>query len=330
MWLKLLPVLCCPKCSSDLVCEATQINESDKNVVTGNLTCKKCQAKYPIVSGIPRFVSSVNYGNSFGYQWNQFKTEQMDCFNGTRLSEKRFYSETGWTKQWMEGKWILDAGCGAGRFLDIASQSNCEVIGVDISEAVDAAAINLKDRQNVHLIQASIYELPFRSRFFDGCYSIGVIQHTPDPEASIKALPPVLKPNGKIALTIYEKNFFTLLNSKYLIRPIAKQVKPKQLLSAIQFFMPLAFFISEVLFRIPVLGRFFMFVFPVANYVDNPELSWKQRYRWSILDTFDMLSPHYDFPQKQVDVERWLSKSGICEIKRLNNDGLNLIGNRYQ
>ena len=54
--------------------------------------------------------------------------------------------------------------------------------------------------------------------------------------------------------------------------------------------MPVLFPITELLFRVPRLGRWFQFAIPVANYVHERQLSMAQRYRWAILDTFDMLA----------------------------------------
>jgi SAM-dependent methyltransferase len=254
--------------------------------------------------------------------------EQLDSYNHTSLSKKRFHSETGWTKAWLSGKWILDAGCGAGRFLDVASQTEAEVVGVDISEAIDAARESLAGRKNLHFVQASIFDLPFRSGAFDGCYSIGVIQHTPDPHRALAALPRVLKGGGNIAVTIYERKPWTLLYSKYLLRPITKRLEKKNLLRVINFSMPILFPLTNLLFRLPLFGRFFGFAIPVANYVSEPELSAKQRYDWAILDTFDMLSPQYDNPQTKQEVADALSAEGIGELERLPNPGVNLVGRR--
>jgi 2-polyprenyl-3-methyl-5-hydroxy-6-metoxy-1,4-benzoquinol methylase len=273
-------------------------------------------------------VESNNYAASFGYQWKSFRHEQIDSFNGTNLSANRFFKETDWTEEWLSGKWVLDAGCGAGRFLDVVAKCPCDVVGVDISYAVDAVAETMRDRENVHLVQASIYDLPFRPGVFDGCYCIGVIQHTPNPEGAAKALPKVLKEGGLIAVTIYELGRWTRFNLKYIIRHVTKKMNKKLLLMTIKIMMPLLFSVTEILFRIPFLGRLFMFGIPVANYVHESQLSLKQRYRWAILDTFDMLSPEYDMPQRQHDVEKWLSETGISKIQRLQNPGLNLAGHK--
>lgn len=323
----MLEILVCPKCRGELAFTNIR-SDADGEVIEGKLDCANCRQTFPIEEGIARFVDRDNYASSFGYQWNRFKSEQIDSINGTTLSEKRFYSETDWTPEWMKGKWILDAGCGAGRFLDIASRAECDVVGIDISNAVDAARANLTGRKNVHFVQASIYELPFRDATFDGCYCIGVIQHTPEPQKTVRSLPRILKEGGRIAVTIYERRRLTPLYSKYLVRPVTKRLEKKTLLQLIKGSMPILFPITDVVFRIPLIGPYFMFAIPVANYVNEPTLSRRQRYDWAILDTFDMLSPQYDQPQTQSETERSLASEGIEEIKRLDNSGLNLIGRK--
>lgn len=327
MWLKLVDVLACPGCLGKLACAAETTSASGE-IETGALECQQCGKSYPIKGAIPRFVPTDSYAASFGYQWNRFRSQQIDSLNGTDISKKRFYSETGWTPDWLHGKWILDAGCGAGRFLDVASNSDCEVVGIDISNATDAARSTLIARKNVHLVQGSIYEMPFRPQTFDGCYSIGVIQHTPEPRRAVAALTRMIKTGGRIAVTIYERKPFTLLYSKYLLRPLTKRIDKQTLLRVIETSMRFLFPLTNVLFRVPLLNRVFAFAIPVANYVDEPALSSKQRYDWAVLDTFDMLSPEYDQPQTQNEVTKVLAAAGIDNIRRLPNAGLNLTGRK--
>jgi len=324
----LIDLLACPRCHGRLQCRVSS-TAADGGVLTGHLDCTQCRHSFPVIRGIPRFVPSENYGASFGCQWNRFRREQIDACNGTRLSEHRWWTETAWDRDWLNGKWILDAGCGAGRFLDIVSRTEgCEVVGVDISNAVDAARETLTRRPNVHLIQASILQLPFRPGAFDGVYCIGVIQHTPDPASAIESVAGMVRPGGRLALTMYERRRFTRLYSKSWFRPMTRRMRPERLLTLISAAMPLAFAVTEVLFRLPVVGRLFQFVIPIANYVNIKEMSLRQRYQWAILDTFDMLSPAYDSPQREPEVAELLKKSGIGEISRLSNPGLNLVGTK--
>lgn len=317
-----LEILACPKCKGGLTFLPGEIADE------GTLECAGCNAAYRITNGIPRFVEQDNYASSFGYQWNLFRKEQIDSYNGTTLSADRFWSETGWAKEDLKEKWVLDAGCGAGRFLDVAASSEAEIVGVDISSAIDAAKENLAGRQNVHFVQASIYELPFREGTFDLCYSIGVIQHTPGPERSLRTLAGMIKPEGEIAVTIYPRKRWTKLYSKYWLRPLTKRMSQQRLLTLIQGIMPVAFPLTNVLFRIPGLGKLFRFVIPVANYVDEKQLSREQRYAWAVLDTFDMLSPHFDQPMTDAEAARALEESGIGEFSRPTNAGVNIVGKR--
>lgn len=327
MQTKLLEKLACPKCHGELSCTVTETAENGE-IETGELECRPCAQSYPIKTGIPRFVDPDNYATSFGYQWNRFRLEQIDSNNGTQLSTNRFHSETGWTKEWLKEKWVLDAGCGAGRFVDVASQADCDVVGLDISNAVDAARANLAGRTNVHFVQASIFELPFRSGVFDGCYCIGVVQHTPDPQRAMRTLPRILRAGGRIAITAYERKPWTLLYGKYWLRPLTKRLDKQTLLTGIKRAMPVLFPLTNVLFRIPLAGRFFMFTIPVANYVHERTLTRQQRYDWAVLDTFDMLSPQYDQPRTQAEVEEALAAAGVVEIRRLANPGVNIVGSK--
>lgn len=319
-------ILACIACEGGLECRPSETDGEE--IVTGELVCEACNKTYPITNGIPRFVPADNYASSFGYQWNLFRKEQIDTFNGTSLSADRFWSETGWTREELKGKWILDAGCGAGRFLDASSDSEAEVVGIDISSAIDAAKDNLKGRKNVHFVQASIYELPFKKGTFDHVYCIGVIQHTPDPDQSLRSIAEMVKPDGEIAVTIYERRkWYTMLFSKYWLRPVTKRMKKETLLKAIEAVMPVAFPVTNVLFRIPLLGRAFIFAIPVANYVHEKQLNRDQRYAWAILDTFDMLSPAFDQPMTEPEAKKPLNEAGI-EVSRLTYGGLNLVGKR--
>jgi len=142
----------------------------------------------------------------------------------------------------------------------------------------------------------------------------------------MRTLPRILRPGARIAITTYERKPWTKLYAKYLLRPLTKRVDKQRLLSGIKGTMPLLFPLTNALFRLPLAGRFFMLAIPVANYVHERTLTPQQRYNWAILDTFDMLSPQFDQPRKQQEIEEALSTAGVAELKRLPNPGVNIIG----
>lgn len=283
---------------------------------------------YPIRHGIPRFVDVDNYANSFGLQWNRFSRTQLDSVNEGDYSKKRFKKEVKWDKEWAKGKWILDAGCGSGRFAEIAADSGCNLVALDMSNAVDAAKANLSGLRNINFIQADMFHLPFRQFTFDGVYSIGVLQHTPDPYAAICYLLGMVSSGGQFAFTIYAKRLWTKLYSKYWARAILKGIKEEKLLSAVEKIMPVAFPVTDVLFRIPFLGKLFRFLIPIANYIEKGDMTRKQRYEEAVLDTFDMLTPQFDFPVTAPRVIDVIRRCGVADYKMLSRFPVNIVGNK--
>src|SRR5688572_11849940 len=109
--------LCCPKCRLDL--KYTKLEEQGQKYIC--LACASGDHTYPVIKEIPRFVGAQNYAASFGFQWNVFSRVQLDSYNGSGFSEQRFQDITGWGKRDLEGKLVLDAGCGAGRFAEVVA-----------------------------------------------------------------------------------------------------------------------------------------------------------------------------------------------------------------
>jgi hypothetical protein len=85
------------------------------------------------------------------------------------------------------------------------------------------------------------------------------------------------------------------------------------LLTGIQRAMPVLFPVTDLLFRMPVLGSLAKFALPVANYPDRHDMTREQRYNEAILDTFDMLSPRYDSPMTWQETEAALTSSGASK-----------------
>lgn len=323
----LIALLACPRCRGVLDCVG-EVRDGAGEIDSASLSCRDCRAAFPVRGGIPRFVPDDGYGGSFGMQWNLFRTEQLDSATDADESRRRLHSEIDGDAAWLAGKTILEAGCGAGRFLEVAAASGATVVGVDLTHAVDAAALTVKGRPNAHVVQASIYELPFRDGVFDLCYSIGVIQHTPDPARSLEALPRVVKSGGRVAVTVYERRPWTLLNAKYLVRPLTSRMPQWLLLSLIRLAAPVLFPIVDVAYRVPLIGRMLAFAIPFADYTTVSDMRYFDRYRASVLDTFDMLSPAYDQPQTRAEVETALNRAGVTETRRLSTPGLTIVGSR--
>ncbi|MBK8495658.1 MAG: hypothetical protein IPL50_12015 [Chitinophagaceae bacterium] len=72
---------------------------------------------FPLRNGAYRLVEDDNYTQNFGYQWNKFAATQIDREQkNTQLSYNRFFAVTGWDKEDLQDKNILEVGSGAGAF----------------------------------------------------------------------------------------------------------------------------------------------------------------------------------------------------------------------
>lgn len=297
-------------------------------IVEGSLVSQQTGRAYPIVRGIPRFVSSDNYAASFGAQWNQFQRTQLDSDTGASISRQRFDDETGWTESDLKGKWCLDAGCGAGRFAEVAASKGANLVAMDFSSAIDAAAKTLEGYPNVNLVQGNLLEPPIKFGAFDYSYCIGVIQHTPDPELATHNAVAAAKVGGEFCLTIYARRPWTKLNAKYLIRPLTKRLPQPLLRQAIEKVMPVVFPVADKLFRLPVLGRVAEFTIPAAVYTDRDFLAADKRYEEAVLDTLDMLSPQYDSPMTWQEVDGVLRGMGARSSTFQTKVPINVVGIR--
>ncbi len=198
---RLVELLSCPGCGGSLTCHAEEQRHTE--IVSGELRCSGCGASYPIVRGIPRFVPGAvsdpqrRTSDAFGWEWQKFP--ELDA-----PAEEQFLD---WIypipREYFAGRTVLDAGCGQGRWAEQASLFGAnDVVGADISEAVEAAQIKAERLPNMHVIQADIYHLPF-ARPFEFAFSIGVLHHLPDPEAGFHSVAGHLRPGGAIHAWVY-------------------------------------------------------------------------------------------------------------------------------
>lgn len=258
---------------------------------------------FPIIDGIPRLCEADNYTRNFGLQWNLFGSTQLDRPQaGIELSDKRFFAETAWSPESLNGRDVLEVGSGAGRFTRIVlERTNARLWSVDYSNAVEA---NLRNNgaiapERLRLFQASIYEMPFPDGSFDKVFCLGVLQHTPDFEASVRALVGKARRGGEIVVDFYSiRGWWTKLNAKYLLRPITRRMDHARLLALVDRNIDWLMAAHRALTRwkLGALTRFL----PIADlrYVLPKGLTPEAEREWAVLDTFDMFSPQYDRPQR--------------------------------
>jgi SAM-dependent methyltransferase len=326
----------CPDCLIRL--EPRALVEERGEILAGALRCPGCGNEYPIRDGIPRFVRDQGYVASFGFEWSRWRRTQFDTAS-RRTSESTFVGSTGRRPADLHGQVVLDAGCGAGRYMDLAARAGAETIGVDLSSAIDVARENLGHRPNCSFVQADLLHAPFLPHTFDFIYSIGVLHHTPDTRRACLRLFETLKPGGEMAIWVYPRrrlaetferfpdrvNEVLALDVQYRIPPrwqglvrrlaraldwtteassslqrgVTSRLPPRLLFWLCHAAIPLYY-----LYRIPV---FYPLRLLTKIAMDpNPE--------WRVLDTFDWYSPRYQWKHTYAEVRGWFEDAGAREV----------------
>jgi len=165
--------------------------------------------------------------------------------------------------------------------------------------------------ERFHLFQASIYAMPFPNDSFDKVFCFGVLQHTPDFDASIKALISKAKPGGEIVVDFYPiKGWWSKIHAKYIFRPLTKRMSHEFLMHIIDSNINWLLNLEKTLYRFGLgwLSRFL----PIVDIQSSVPryLSESEEREWAVLDTFDMFSPEYDNPQRISDVVAMFKRHG--------------------
>ncbi len=110
----------------------------------------------------------------------------------------------------LEGRKVLDVGCGKGRFLSALSSHGAHAVGLEPSSEVGRAA-----RAKGHkVVRASASRIPFVDGLFDACICVEVLEHVPDTDAALREMARVLRWGGR--LMVIDKSVFAL-HPKWLV-----------------------------------------------------------------------------------------------------------------
>jgi SAM-dependent methyltransferase len=267
--------------------------------------------------------------SAYGLQWNRFRIIRTDEDRAT------FRNRTGFGPEDLDGKVVLDAGCGMGRYLRIAGESPARlIVGIDLSLAVVAARELTGGLPKVSIVRGDLLRLPFAPGSFDRIYSLGVLDHTPDPRRAFLALARLLKPGGRIAIWVYPRE-----------RPIVETIMDLQ--RAISTRLPLG--LLEPLCRIaaPIGGikrrlmsspRWIVQRLGVVVNLATIGVSMHPDPEVRVCDTLDWYAPRYLSRHTREEVAGWFAEAGLVDVVDLGRGqvfyhegqghGINLAGRR--
>ena len=315
----LLEYLVCPRCQIDLACQITA--EQADDIEQGWLHCRQCEARYPIVAGVPRFVSdhqpvegqNAKTVQAFGWQWQEF-----DHLHDFEMYQAQFLD---WIypiqPDFFRDKVVLDAGCGMGRFSLVSSHFGAKlVLAIDASHSVDAARTNLKHRPNVQVIQADLHHLPLRQgdqAQVDFIFSIGVIHHLDHPQTGFEAVVRHLQQTGTIYVWVYgRENNGWVINGVNPVRTLVTSRLPRWALYGLSWLITLGLQLPLKLIYGPLnatwKGSWLQRRLPYNDY-----LAWLAQYqfRHNHHVVFDHLVTPVAFYIRREEFETWFREAGL-------------------
>lgn len=276
---------------------------------------------FPIISNIPRFTPMDNYAASFGLQWNKFRTAQLDSYTRTSISRDRLMRLVGGSLEIFKGKSVLEAGCGAGRFTEIMLATGAKVFAADLSTAVEANYQNCKEYPDYFVCQGDILDLPVLPEQFDIVVCIGVIQHTPDPEASMAVLCTYVKPGGLLVIDHYTYGYpitslRRALRSFLLKKSKTFSMRFCQALTAILWPIHKILWKMKAIAGIESLRSRFIRYSPIVDYYQSyPQLNTKLLYEWAVLDTHDTLTDCHKHLRRAEEIKYHLESCEMVEVE---------------
>ncbi len=350
----LLFALICPRCGRGL--RLTIFSKEGGEVKDGVLICG-CAEWFPVIDFIPRVLGGdlrrIIYEDYSSFFQRYDERLPKDRISGDSEESKKMTSESfgfEWTKfpkmikEWeknfnwyfelvdledLRDKTVLEVGCGKGRHTFYAAKLAKEIFAIDLSRAIDVARYNNRESQNIHFIQADIFNMPFRPDFFDFVFSLGVLHHLPDSEGGFRRILKYLKPGGGILVYVYHKlpagslKFYLLrlVNSSrritaklphnflyYLCWPVA-------LLSYGFIILPYGFLRQFKITR-KIAGRF-----PLKLYADYP-------FQVILNDTFDRFSAPIENRYSEKEILGWCERAGLKDVKILGSGGWRIFGRK--
>ena len=210
----LVNYLACPTCGGKISLKTRKAKHNE--IIDGILICLKCNERFPIKNGIPRFVvdetkNFVKTEDAFSAKWRTYHKSyhEKKWFEFQRnwfLERFQWKSLENFNKFLKTRNFILDAGTGLGNSAKFHSvNKNSVVFALDASESIEFAYKKYDDIENIHFIQADLRQLPFKKQFFDYIYSDQVLHHTKNTKTSFKYLTKFLTKGGYISIYVYNK-----------------------------------------------------------------------------------------------------------------------------
>jgi SAM-dependent methyltransferase len=205
---------------------------------------------------------------------------------------------------------------------------------MDLSGAVIAASELTASDSRIAILQGDLLRPPFGPATFDHIYSLGVIDHTPDPRAAFFALARLLKPGGRIVVWVYPRERRAVEWMMNVQRAISTRLPLRLLEQLCRVSAPLGG-LKRRLMASPV--RLVQRA-AVALHLLTIGVSMHPDAEVRVCDTFDWYAPKYLSRHCVEEVISWFAAAGLTDVTDLSRNqvffhagqgnGVNIAGRR--
>jgi SAM-dependent methyltransferase len=222
-----------------------------------------------------------------------------------------------------------------GRYLRVAAEgSPRQLVGMDLSGAVLAAHDLTRELPGVSVVQGDLLRPPFAPGSFDHIYSLGVLDHTPDPRGAFLAVARLLKPGGRIVIWVYPKEKPALEGVMNLHRAISTRLPLSVVVALSRLTAPIGGWKRRLMAsnsRLLARAGVFLNVLTIGvSMHPDPEVR--------VCDTLDWYAPKYLSRHTLDEVLGWFADAGLEGVTDLTvgqvfyhsgqGNGINIAGRR--
>ena len=137
--------------------------------------------------------------NDFGEEWKKFSVHNDESVKELRKEYFDIINETIVNKD----TYMIDIGCGSGRWTDYFVDKAGFIEAIDPSDAVLVADKMLGTKNNVRITKASVDTMPWDDETFDFGMSIGVLHHIPNTKQALIDCVRKIKRGGYFYVYLY-------------------------------------------------------------------------------------------------------------------------------
>lgn len=135
----------------------------------------------------------------FGNEWTKFAVHNDESVRELRKEYFDIIDESIVNKN----TYMIDIGCGSGRWTDYFVDKAGFIEAIDPSDAVFVADKMLGKKDNVRITKASVDTIPWEDETFDFGMSIGVLHHIPDTRQALIDCVKKIKKGGYFYVYLY-------------------------------------------------------------------------------------------------------------------------------